>query len=204
VRRLVAGFTLIELLISMAIMLLVLGAVLAFFVQSQRVYRVQEQVSDRQAAADSAIQLMTYEIGLAGYKGTGENDPIKPFAGGSTTLRIDRGPDSASPDTITVRYFEDRFVSSSQELVVAYSVDTTVQTLMRSEASSAPQELVDGVLNLKVVQFIRRDGVRVDLTTTGGSVPENLAALNVELTLASGRTWRFPIAIVNAQQAVLN
>lgn len=198
------GFTLLEMLVAMGVLLVVLGVVLVFLVQSNRSYVAQERVSDRQAAADSAIQLMVYEVGLAGYKGVGENDPTKSFASGSNTLVINRGGGTNVPDEITVRYFEDRFVGAPQEVVVSYSVDTAAGRLIRREGTADPQEMIDGVSNLKVVQFLRRDGVRVDVTSGTTNVPGNLAAINVEITLVDGNTWRFPIATANPQVAAIN
>src|SRR5690606_28369770 len=115
-----------------------------------------------------------------------------------------RGGGTNLPDEITVLYVEDRFVGAPEELVVSYSVDTAAGRLIRREGTAAPQEMIDGVSTPQVFQFLRRDGVRVDVTSGTTNVPGNLAAINVEITLVDGNTWRFPIATANPQVAAIN
>ena len=62
------GFTLLELLIAMVVGLVVLGAVYAVFTMQNTQFSNQESQTEMQQNARIAIEMMTREIGLAGYR----------------------------------------------------------------------------------------------------------------------------------------
>lgn len=65
------GFTLIELLIAMAIGLVILGAICSTFIIQRKTYDVQEQITEMVQSARAAMDMMTWEIRMAGYNPTG-------------------------------------------------------------------------------------------------------------------------------------
>ena len=65
------GFTLIELLISMAVGLMVLGALVSTFVIQRKSYDVQEQVTEMIQIGRAAMDMIGREIRMAGYNPAG-------------------------------------------------------------------------------------------------------------------------------------
>lgn len=190
-----SGFTLLELLIASAIMIAILSALGALFVSSSQAYRSNVRVTERQQEAEAAIQLLVHEIGLAGYRGVGQHDANRAFGGDGRTLIITHGAGMA-PDTVQIRYFEDRFLPG--ERLVKFGVNAERRTIFRREGAGEPQDIVSNVIDLQVAHYIRRDGIRVE-AVAGVSIPGNLAAINLEITFADNSVWRFPIGLNNPQ-----
>jgi prepilin-type N-terminal cleavage/methylation domain-containing protein len=193
-----SGFTLLELLIAAAIMTIILAALGALFASSSQAHRTTVRVTERQQEAEAAIQLLVHEIGLAGYRGVGQHDPNRTFGGDGRTLVITHGSGTA-PDTVQIRYFEDRF--SPGERLVVFGVNTARRTIFRQEGTGEAHDIVSNVTNLQVIQYIRRDGIRVDVPPAEPRppIPDNLAAINLEITFANNTVWRFPVGLSNPQ-----
>jgi len=66
-RDFAAGFSLIELLASVAIIVLLMSAVFPFLFQSQKKYQTNQVVSEANQSARAAMEVMTQEIGQAGF-----------------------------------------------------------------------------------------------------------------------------------------
>jgi Tfp pilus assembly protein PilW len=62
------GVSLIELLFAMGIFMVVLAAIASVFISQRKSYDVQEQVAEMTQAARSAIDMLSTEIRLAGYR----------------------------------------------------------------------------------------------------------------------------------------
>jgi len=69
--RLNAGFTLVELMVSIAIGLVVMAAVATTFTSQTRAYSAQEQINQMEQNLRGALDIMTREIKMAGYKPNG-------------------------------------------------------------------------------------------------------------------------------------
>ena len=69
--RLDGGFTLIELMISIAIGLVVLASVATTFTSQTRAYSAQEQINQMEQNLRGALDIMTREIKMAGYRPNG-------------------------------------------------------------------------------------------------------------------------------------
>jgi prepilin-type N-terminal cleavage/methylation domain-containing protein len=66
-RNLVGGFSLVEMMVSVAIIVLLMSAVFPFLFQSQKKYQNNQVVSESNQSARAAMEVMTQEIGQAGY-----------------------------------------------------------------------------------------------------------------------------------------
>ncbi|HEV2248294.1 MAG TPA: prepilin-type N-terminal cleavage/methylation domain-containing protein [Terriglobia bacterium] len=66
-RDFAAGFSLIEVLASVAIIVLLMSAVFPFLFQSQKKYQTNQVVSEANQSARAAMEVMTQEIGQAGF-----------------------------------------------------------------------------------------------------------------------------------------
>jgi type IV pilus assembly protein PilW len=65
------GFTLVELLVSMSIGMVLLAAVTTTFMSQTRIYNAQEQVNEMQQNARGALDIISRELKMAGYKPNG-------------------------------------------------------------------------------------------------------------------------------------
>lgn len=66
-RNFATGFSLVEMLVSVAIIVLLMSAVFPFLFQSQKKYQNNQVVSEANQSARAAMEVMTQEIGQAGY-----------------------------------------------------------------------------------------------------------------------------------------
>jgi type IV pilus assembly protein PilW len=62
------GFTLVELMVSMSIGMVILAAVTTTFMSQTRIYNAQEQINEMQQNARGALDIITREVKMAGYK----------------------------------------------------------------------------------------------------------------------------------------
>ena len=67
------GFSLVELLIAMAVGLVVLGAVYSVFIIQNKTFSTQADVVEMQQSVRTGMDMMTREIGMAGYDPTRVN-----------------------------------------------------------------------------------------------------------------------------------
>lgn len=190
------GFTLIELMIASVIMVTILGALGSLFVSTSRAYRVNDEASTLQQSADAAGELLSYEIGLAGYKGSTDaaSSTSREFKTlglvPTSTLTIIKGASATASDIIIVRYFEDRFADPVEQLVIRLDAIVTggKHNLYRKQEKQnsigtpgyAPDRLstVEDVHNLKVLKYIKKDGSEVTSLTNA----TELAGLRLEFT----------------------
>jgi type IV pilus assembly protein PilW len=100
------GLTLVELLIAMALSGVVLGAISSTFLMQSRMHRVQEQVNEMTQSTRAAMDMMTREVRMAGYRTPGGI------------------PYSASQLEIRARLTDDANIDDPNETIV-YSYDST-------------------------------------------------------------------------------
>jgi type II secretory pathway pseudopilin PulG len=198
------GVTLLELLVFMALFGLLLGVMSALIGAAGNGRRVTSDVNARATTAETIAQLLNYEIGLAGYRGTGATS-VQTNTFAAPTLEIGRGT-GTDPDTITVRYFEDRFydaVTSIALVETTFSIGANEDgdlSLLRAENGGVASAVVSGVASIKVALFVRRTG-EVEAVAAAGLVLADLAGLSLDLTLTDGTEGRFLINLPNAQSA---
>ena len=143
-----AGTTLIELLVAGAIFVVLLGALGAMLTTSLTAYRVTSQQSEVLQDVESVEQLLRFELGRAGFRGTGETEYLRSFdtcsadwpslgsGAGCATLIIERLSVEGVQDAVTVRFFEDgRFVAEGDDCdgqrAVTYAAAVSDQSLQR-------------------------------------------------------------------------
>jgi type II secretory pathway pseudopilin PulG len=196
-----SGMTLVELLVAAVIVIILLGVLLSVFVSSARGYRAADTAALVQQRAEIATTLLTYEIGLAGYRGVIDNFALNKFEAPTQRLFITRG----TSDTLRTRYYEDRFVAGAAATIlrdVIYSIGTPtggVPSLLREEGGVV-QTALTGVTSLKVNSVIRADGSRLNLPATPSSANPPIG-LELAVTLDDGYIARFTIAVSNVDLA---
>jgi prepilin-type N-terminal cleavage/methylation domain-containing protein len=203
-----AGLSLVELLVVMAIFVVVLAALGGLFASSTRAYVVTSERSEALQDAEAVIQLIRYELALAGYRGVGvDYDRAFTLDGAADeTVRVERGDDS---DVLTVRYFEDRYLGGGDtgERRVSFRVDPETETLVREERRTVggtvtTELLVGNISDLRVTELVGPDRSRVDVgeVIAGTAVePDSLAGLIVVVDFSDGRVWEFMVGLGNPQ-----
>lgn len=173
-----AGFTLVELLVSFVIVVVLLGFITELFRNSRNTYDRQEEIADRQQAQLISIGQLSYEVALAGYKGT-DTTTGRNFTG--STFNITKGTTS---DSLTVRYYEDRYLEAGtvpEEQVIQFSVvDNTLLRTDLNDPDAEPLDLVDGVGSLQLINYLNREGDKLPREATPGT--QDVSGLILELT----------------------
>lgn len=197
----------------MVVLLLILGSIGALLVSSTRAYGVTAQRSESLQDSEAVLQLLRYELGLAGYKGLDEATYSRPFTlDGSTQETIVIEPSGAG-DMLTVRYFEDRYLSASDsgERRVSYFVDPDTQSLNRLEKNPVDGELssemmVGNISNLEVLALVdlQRNTVTIDDIRAGSDTqPGVVAGLRMKVELVDEDEWDLLVGLVNPQIVVV-
>lgn len=217
------GVTIVELLIALAVFLLILGPALAMFGSSLNAFGSVERTAELNQNREAAVQILAYEIGMAGYRGV-ESDYDRLFldATGSTpelqpTLEIVR--ESTGSFRILTRYFEDeRFLaldgSDDGFRVQEFFVSAGGQLMRRDVRvqGDAGVGIVDGVTRLVVERYLSRTSVPVsymgpevdeDGNATGNQVPSlppsDVAAIELTVEFDGGETSSVTVGLSSPQ-----
>ena len=90
------GFTLLELIIAMALGLIVFASVATTFTSQTRAYSAQEQINQMEQNARGALDIMSREIKMAGYKPNGGSvSGVVSYTATSLTIQADLNADGA-------------------------------------------------------------------------------------------------------------
>jgi type II secretory pathway component PulJ len=155
-RTRISGFTLVELLVSFTIVVLLLGLITQIFRSSRTTYDKQLETTEKQQAQLISVSQLSYEIELAGYRGTDDDALDRDFT--APTLEISKGTGTAS-DSITVRYYEDRWTEDGLPQLKEVTFSVSDDILFRTDLGDPtnPLELIDGVKSLKVDHYLKRN-----------------------------------------------
>lgn len=186
------GFTLVELLVAGTLMVIILSALGNLFVSTNSAYRTNDRVSERQQSADAAAQLLSYEIALAGYRGSVNSTTPPSFSG--STLTITKGATAETSDKITVQYYEDRFTTGAVSVTFEADLVSGVYNLYRTTGTKQP--VFENIKNLKVFRYVKKDGNESTSVTAA-----ELAALKLELTFTDNSKKQVIVGINNTQQS---
>jgi len=154
------GFTLIELLVSIGIGMVVLAAVTTTFMSQTRFYSAQEQVNEMGQNARGALDIITRELKMAGYKPNGGS-----FSGityDTTQLRIQT--DISGNDGATTGTNEN----------IIYSYNSTNKQILRNG-----QPLAD---NITAFTFSYLDSAGAATTTTA-----NIRQVSISITAQTAK-----------------
>lgn len=162
------GFTLVELLSVLLILGIILAGVYSLFLSQQRAFSAQEQIMELDEEIRSALDLMTREIRLAGYKTAGATfNGVTTASATSIHILADLDQDGVIGDPSTTN--ED----------ITYTYDAATLQIWRNSTSFPVAENVTG-LNFF---YTLKDG---SMTTT----PADLTAIRKVNISITGRTAR--------------
>lgn len=192
----IRGFTLVELLVAGAIMMVLMGALLALFSSSRRGYQTVESTSLAAGALQSTVQTLRYDLSLTGFRGL-DQGAVEDRTFSEPALEVAMGKDGTSIDGLTVRYWETRFTGGKeQSRVVRYLLEDG--QLLRGEDGATPVALLGGVLAFELVGYRSRSAPAA--LHHNAPKAEDLAAIELRLELSQGTgstSERFAVAIPN-------
>lgn len=155
-----SGFTLVELLATLLISGIVLGGIYSVFVSQQRAFAAQEQISEMSQNIRTAMDLMTREIRLAGYRTSGATfNGI--FTAQASTIRILA---DLNQDGDTIDNNED----------ITYSYDAATLQIWRNSTSSP---VADNITSVNFL-YTLSDGS----TSSTPSNPADIRMVNISIT----------------------
>ena len=132
------GFSLVEMMIAMFVGLVILGAVYSVFILQNRTFSSQEDLVEMQQSVRAGMDMMTREIGLAGFDLTrvnSDSDPSNNFSGVTV---------STSQLQIRADLDGDRTINASSEENIIYAFDATAHRITRN-AGSGNQPFIENV-----------------------------------------------------------
>jgi prepilin-type N-terminal cleavage/methylation domain-containing protein len=181
------GFTLVELLIAVAILGILFSVLITVFTSATRGYRAVDATADLQQRAEVATRLLSYEVGLAGYRGVTGNLATRTFSGPQVDVNVAR-------NEVTTAYYEDRYSGANPVLrTVTYSIGTGDgrSALLRAEGvGGTPYAALYGVTEMTVTPLNSEGEPAVG--------PDPVVALGFLITLArsgGGDPYRTTFAV---------
>lgn len=165
--RNVTGFTLTELMVAMGIGMVVLAAVTTTFMTQAKFYNAQEQINEMQQNARAALDIITRELKMAGYRpNSGTFDGVTYSA---SQLMIQADLDSSG--TISN--------SSTANEQITYAYDSTNNQITRKMGTGTAEVLAD---NITAFAFSYYDGNGASTT-----VSANIRQVRVDITARTAK-----------------
>jgi type IV pilus assembly protein PilW len=131
--RNINGFTLVELMVSMSIGMVILAAVTTTFMSQTRIYNAQEQINEMQQNARGALDIISREVKMAGYKPSGGGFNGVNYS--TTQLMVQADLDSNGAIS----------TSSTANEQITYAYDSANQRITRAVGSGSAQVLAEHI-----------------------------------------------------------
>jgi type IV pilus assembly protein PilW len=158
------GFTLLELIIAMALGLIVFASVATTFTSQTRAYSAQEQINQMEQNARGALDIMSREIKMAGYKPNGGSvSGVVSYTATSLTIQADLNADGAIG------------MGGGDNEQITYTYDNTNKLLSRQVGSAAAATLAE---NISAFAFVYYQASGTTLATS----TSNIRRIKIALT----------------------
>jgi type IV pilus assembly protein PilW len=131
--RTITGFTLTELMVAMGIGMVVLAAVTTTFMAQARFYNAQEQINEMQQNARGALDLITRELKMAGYRPNGGTFDGVTYSVSQLMIQADLDGNGAIS------------TSSSANEQITYAYDSTNKRITRKMGTGTVEVLADNI-----------------------------------------------------------
>jgi type IV pilus assembly protein PilW len=152
--RNVTGFTLTELMVAMAIGMVVLAAVTTTFMAQAKFYNAQEQINEMQQNARGALDIITRELKMAGYKPNGGTFDGVTYSVSQLMIQADLDGNGGIS------------TSSSANEQITYAYDSTNKRITRKVATGTVEVLADNITAF-TFSYLNSSGAT---TTTSSSI----------------------------------
>jgi prepilin-type N-terminal cleavage/methylation domain-containing protein len=170
------GFTLIELLAGILISAILLAGLYSVFFSQQIAFSAQEQVAEMNQNIRAALDLMTREIRLAGYKtSTSTFNGIATATSNSIRLLADLNQDGDTVD-------EDEDIS--------YTYDAGALQICRSGMTPPAVPVADNVTNFSL-QYTLKDGTVTSAPANPGDIRKVAISITARTTHPDQRTGMY-------------
>ena len=128
------GYTLMELMVAMVIGMIVMASVATTFTTQPRAYSAQEQINQMEQHARGALDIMSRELKMAGYKPNGGSvTGVVSYSTTSLTIQADLNADGAvSP-------------SGSDNEQIAYAYDSANKKITRQVGTAPAATLAENI-----------------------------------------------------------
>lgn len=163
----VTGFTLTELMVALAISMVVLAAVTTTFMAQAKFYNAQEQINEMQQNARGALDIMTRELKMAGYKPNGGTFDGVTYSTGQLLIQADLD----SNGTIST--------SSSANEQITYAYNSTNNQITRKTGAGTAEVLAE---NITAFAFSYYDGTGTPTTTSA-----NIRQVKLDITARAAK-----------------
>jgi type IV pilus assembly protein PilW len=128
------GYTLMELMVAIAIGMIVMASVATTFTSQTRAYSAQEQINQMEQNARGALDIMSREIKMAGYKPNGGSvTGIVSYTSTSLTIQADLNADAAIS------------TSGSDNEQIAYAYDSANKKITRQVGTADSATLAENI-----------------------------------------------------------
>jgi type IV pilus assembly protein PilW len=159
------GFTLIELMVAIAIGMVVLAGVTTTFMSQIKFYTAQEQVNEMEQNARGALDVITRELKMAGYKPNGGT--VTGVTYNTSQLMIEADVDGSgvidNTNDSTIERIIYAFNSANKQITRKMGSGGTVQVLADNiTAFDVAYLKTDGVTNAAASSEVRQ--VKLDIT----------------------------------------
>ncbi len=162
------GFTLIELLAGILVSAILLAGLYSVFFSQQMAFSAQEQVAEMNQNVRAALDLMTREIRLAGYKtSTSTFNGIATATSNSIRILADLNQDGDTADDN-----ED----------ISYTYDAAARQICRNGISLPVEPVADNVTNLSL-QYTLKNGT----VTSAPANPADIRKVTISITARTTR-----------------
>jgi type IV pilus assembly protein PilW len=128
------GYTLMELMVAISIGMIVMASVATTFTSQTRAYSAQEQINQMEQNARGALDIMSRELKMAGYKPNGGSvTGVVSYSSSSLTIQADLNADGAVS------------TSGSDNEQIAYAYDSTNKKITRQVGTAAAATLAENI-----------------------------------------------------------
>jgi type IV pilus assembly protein PilW len=165
--REINGFTLVELLISMSIAMVILAAVTTTFMSQSRIYNAQEQINEMQQNSRGALDIISRELKMAGYKPSGGG--FNGITYSTTQLMVQADLDSNGAIS----------TSSTANEQITYAYDSANQRITRAVGAGGAQVLAE---HITAFTFSYLDSLAVATT-----VSANIRQVTISITAKTAK-----------------
>jgi type IV pilus assembly protein PilW len=148
------GYTLVELMVAIAIGMIVMASVATTFTSQTRAYSAQEQINQMEQNARGALDIMSRELKMAGYKPNGGSvTGVVSYSSSSLTIQADLNADGAVS------------TSGSDNEQIAYAYDSTNKKITRQVGTAAAATLAENI-SAFIFTYYQSSGTTLATSTT--------------------------------------
>lgn len=161
------GFTLVEFMVSMGIGMVILAAVTTTFMSQTRIYNAQEQINELQQNARGALDIISRELKMAGYKPNGGGFNGVTYSTSQLMVQADLDSDGAIS------------TGSTANEQITYAYDSANQRITRAVGTGGAQVLAEHITAFTFGYL--------DSTGTATTVSANIRQVSISITAITAK-----------------